>query len=179
MYDRDAVELAPLASGGTDAEAAMTENMLSRAVLDDLKGEGSHPGSISNRRKCELGGKLRAATGMLLREISALLRISKSSYEYHRAKHWRNRDTDIRGASGGAYGHRKLRAAPLVQDLRASEKRMRWVKREEGLEALRLQRRRCNSCDGEAERTTAPNLPLVDGARDPHDFSAEHSGRSW
>ncbi|WP_417177337.1 hypothetical protein, partial [Adlercreutzia sp.] len=36
-------------------EAAMTENQLLRAVLDDLKGAGSHPGSMSNRRKCELG----------------------------------------------------------------------------------------------------------------------------
>ena len=32
----------------------MTENMLLRAVLDDLKA-GSHPASMSNRRKCELG----------------------------------------------------------------------------------------------------------------------------
>lgn len=41
-------------------EAAMNENMLLRAVLDDLKGAGSHPGSMSNRRKCELGERLRA-----------------------------------------------------------------------------------------------------------------------
>ena len=43
-------------------EAAMNENMLLMAVLNDLKGAGSHPGSISNRRKCELGERLRAAT---------------------------------------------------------------------------------------------------------------------
>ena len=40
----------------------MTENMLLRAVLDDPKGAGSHP-AMSNRRKCELGERLRAATG--------------------------------------------------------------------------------------------------------------------
>lgn len=56
-------------------EAAMTENQLLRAVLDDLKGAGSHPGSMSNRRKCELGERLRAATGLPLREITAFLRI--------------------------------------------------------------------------------------------------------
>ena len=66
-------------------EAAMTENMLLRAVLDDLKGAGSHPASMSNRRKCELGERLRAATGLPLREITAFLRIS-SSYEYRRAR---------------------------------------------------------------------------------------------
>ena len=38
-------------------EAAMTENMLLRAVLDDLKGAGSHPASMSNRRKCDLLGR--------------------------------------------------------------------------------------------------------------------------
>ena len=54
-------------------EAAMTENMLLRAVLDDLKGAGSHPASMSNRRKCELGERLRAATGRPLREITAFL----------------------------------------------------------------------------------------------------------
>lgn len=61
------------------------ENLLLRAVLDDLKGAGSHPGSMSNRRKCELGERLRAATGLPLREITAFLRIS-SSYEYRRAR---------------------------------------------------------------------------------------------
>lgn len=30
-------------------EAAMTENMLPRAVLDNLKAAGSRPASISNR----------------------------------------------------------------------------------------------------------------------------------
>ena len=67
-------------------EAAMTENMLLRAVLDDLKAAGSHPLSISNRRKCELGERLREATGLPLREVTAFLRISRSSYEYHRAR---------------------------------------------------------------------------------------------
>lgn len=44
-------------------EVAMTENQPIRAVLDNLKRAGSHPGSMSNRRKCELGERLRAAAG--------------------------------------------------------------------------------------------------------------------
>ena len=164
-------------------EAAMTENMLLRAVLDDLKGAGSHPGSMSNRRKCELGERLRAATGLPLREITAFLRISKSSYEYHRARLGRDRDADIRGAvrgefgaSGGAYGYRRIRAALLARGLRASEKRVRRVMREEGLEARRPRRRRYSSYGGEAGRAAAPNLLLVDAARDLHDFSAARPG---
>lgn len=86
MYPPDAKE-GPLNEAERAAyEAAMTENMLLRAVLDDLKGEGSHPASMSNRRKCELGERLRAATGRPLREITAFLRISRSSYEYWRAR---------------------------------------------------------------------------------------------
>lgn len=65
---------------------AMTENQLLSAVLDDLKGAGSHLGSKSNGRKRELGERLRMATGLPLREITAFLRISKSSYEYWRAR---------------------------------------------------------------------------------------------
>lgn len=85
-------------------EAAMTENMLPRAVLDDLKEAVSHPGSISNRRKCELGERLRAATGLPLREITAFLRISKSSYEYHRARLGRDRDAATRPLVRDAFG---------------------------------------------------------------------------
>ena len=44
-------------------EAAMTENMLLRAVLDDPKRAGSHPASMSNRRKCELGDCARRPGG--------------------------------------------------------------------------------------------------------------------
>lgn len=74
-------ETGPLAQMTSD----QIEKLLLRAVLDDLKGAGSHPGSMSNRRKCELGERLRAATGLPLREITAFLRIS-SSYEYRRAR---------------------------------------------------------------------------------------------
>ena len=123
-------------------EAAMTENMLLRAVLADLKAGGSDLRSISNRRKTELGERLRAATGLPLREITAFLRISRSSYEYHRARLGRDRDADIRasvvgefGASDERYGYRRVWAALRARGVRASEKRVRRVMREEGLEA--------------------------------------------
>lgn len=164
-------------------EAAMTENMLLRAVLDDLKGEGSHPGSMSNGRKCELGERLRAATGLPLREITAFLRISRSSYEYHRARLGRDRDAAIRRrvvelfeASGGAYGYRRVHAALRRRGVRASEKRVRRVMREEGLEAARPRRRRYSSYAGEEGRPAAPNLLLADASRDLHDFSAPAPG---
>ena len=70
----------------TGLEPAQIENILLRAVLADLKAGGWEPGSISNRSKCELGERLRLATGLPLRSITGFLRISRSSYEYHRAR---------------------------------------------------------------------------------------------
>ena len=166
-------------------EAAMTENMLLRAVLADLKAGGSDLRSISNRRKTELGERLRAATGLPLREITAFLRISRSSYEYHRARLGRDRDADIRasvvgefGASDERYGYRRVWAALRARGVRASEKRVRRVMREEGLEARRPRRRRYSSYAGEEGRACAPNLLLADASRDRHDFSAPAPGEA-
>ena len=159
------------------------ENLLLRAVLADLKAEGWDPASISNRSKCELGERLRRETGLPLRSITAFLRISKSSYEYHRARLGRDRDAGIRapvaeefGASGGRYGYRRVWAALRARGVRASEKRVRRVMREEGLEARRPRRRRYSSYAGEEGRAAAPNLLLADAARDLHDFSAPAPG---
>lgn len=163
-------------------EAAMTENMLLRAVLDDLKEAGSHPGSISNRRKCELGERLRAATGLPLREITAFLRISKSSYEYHRARLGRDRDAATRPLVRDAFGavrrrgYRAVHAELARRGVRVSEKVVRRIMREEGLSAARRRRRPWSSYDGEPS-PAPPNLPLrPDGT---HDFSAPAPNRLW
>ena len=165
-------------------EAAMTENMLLRAVLDDLKAAGSGPRSISNRRKAELGERLREATGLPLREITAFLRISKSSYEYHRARLGRDKYAALRaavreafGAGRGAYGYRRVHAELARRGTRVSEKVVRRVMREEGLEARRPRRRRYGSYRGERGARPAPNLLLADAARDRHEFRAPAPGR--
>ena len=166
-------------------EAAMTENQLLRAVLADLKAGGWVPGSISNRRKAELGERLRAATGLPLREITAFLRISRSSYEYHRARLGRDRDADIRALvreafdeGRGAYGYRRVHAAVSARAGRVSEKRVRRVMAEEGLVARSTARapHRYSSYAGEDGRAVAPNLLLRAGTRGLHDFSAARPG---
>ena len=165
-------------------EAAMTENMLLRAVLDDLKGAGSHPGSMSNRRKCELGERLRAATGLPLREITAFLRISKSSYEYHRARLGRDKYASLRAdvrrlfeESGRSAGYRPVWARLRREGVRVSEKVVRRIMREEGLRPLYLRKpKRWSSYAGEAS-PAPPNLPLrADGT---HCFSAPAPNRLW
>ena len=156
----------PPASGPlAGLDPAKIENLLLRAVLADLKAGGWDPASISNRSKCELGERLRRGTGLPLRSITGFLRISRSSYEYHRARLGRDRDADIRArvvaefrASGGRYGYRRVHAALRARGLRASEKRVRRVMREEGLEAARPRRRRYSSYAGEEGRACAPNV---------------------
>ena len=171
-------------AGRAAYEAAMTENMLLRAVLDDLKGEGSRPGSMSNRRKCELGERLRAATGLPLREITAFLRISRSSYEYHRARLGRDKYAPLRAdvrrvfeESGRSAGYRPVWARLRREGARVSEKVVRRIMREEGLRPLYLRgRRRWSSYAGEAS-PAPPNLPpRPDGT---HDFSAPAPNRLW
>lgn len=83
-------------------DAAMEENILPGAVLDDLKWAGSYPASVSNRRKCELGERSGRETGLPLRSITAFLGIPESSHEYHRARLGRDRDRTSGGAGQGS-----------------------------------------------------------------------------
>ena len=164
MYPPDAKE-GPLNEAERAAyEAAMTENMLLRAVLDDLKGEGSHPASMSNRRKCELGERLRAATGRPLREITAFLRISRSSYEYWRARlrrpdkyaALRGRVRELFEEGGRNWGYRTIWARLRREGRRVSEKVVRRLMREEGLAVVYNRRRRRGWSSYEGEVSAAP-----------------------
>ena len=130
-------------------EPSQIENLLLRAVLDDLKAEGFGPDSISNRSKVELGERLRAATGLPLRSITAFLRISKSSYEYHRARLGADRHAELRVQvralfEGGDrnWGYRRIWAELRRAGTRVSEKVVRRIMREEGLEVVYNKRRR-------------------------------------
>ena len=152
----------PLAGLGPD----QIENLLLRAVLADLKAGGWDPASISNRSKCELGERLRRETGLPLRSITGFLRISKSSYEYQRARlaDRRDRDADIRGlvrelfaAENGSRGYRAVHARMRGAGVAASEKRVRRVMREEGLRPSYARRRRKGWSSYEGEVSKAPD----------------------
>ena len=183
MVPRTRREEAPVDDAERAAyEAAMTENQLLGAVLDDLKAEGCAPASMSNARKAALGERLRAATGLPLREITAFLRISRSSYEYHRARLGRDRRAwlrpFVREAFGacGRRGYRPVHATLRAAGVRVSEKVVRRVMREEGLSARRPGRRPWSSYAGE-RAPAPPNLPLrADGT---HDFSAPAPNVLW
>ena len=146
----------PLAGGSPD----QIENLLLRAVLDDLKGGGSPLDSMSSRSKCELGERLRRATGLPLRCVTAFLRVSKSSYEYHGARLGRDKYAWLRpwvrelfAWMGGGQGYRAAWAELRRRGACISEKVVLRLMREEGLRARGRRRRRAwSSYRGEASR---------------------------
>ncbi len=153
-----------------------------RAVLADLKAEGWDPASISNRSKCELGERLRRATALPLRSITGFLRISKSSYEYWRPRVAapRDRDADIRDRvvrifreGSGCWGYRTVWARLRREGVRASEKRVARVMREEGLEVVYNKRRARGYSSYAGEVSKAPEN-LVNRR-----FRADEPNRLW
>ena len=125
---------------------------------------------------------MRAGTGLPLTRILAFLGISKSSYEYHRARLGEDRHAALRPLVAGAFeacgrrGYRAVHAQLRRDGVRVSEKVVRRLMRELGLAARRRRRRRWSSYAGEAS-PAPPNLPLrPDGS---HDFSAARPNELW
>ena len=166
-------------------------------LMDDPKAGG--PARLSNRRKTELGERLRRETGCSLRSLTTSLHISRSTYEYNRRAlldgprgdgdaALRERVRRDFEASRGVYGYRRIHAetgagsdgAPAE---RVSEKRVRRAMRAQGLEAATSpRRRRYSSYGGEVDGARPRNVPYerAKAARraDPslrrtHDFSAD------
>ena len=167
-------------------ERLRLENDILRGMQEVLKGRAL--GCSTNREKSELIEWLRANTGRPLGELTASLRISKSSYEY-----WRRRLRDpaparreeiagdvervFREEGGCARGYRFVYEALGREGTRVSEKLVRDVMRERGLVPVYLRRRRrWSSYAGELDEAPA-NLPLRgDGT---HDFSAGAPNEKW
>lgn len=140
------------------------ENDILRGAVDLLK--AGSLGSMSNMEKAALIDKLRLESDRPLRELTDSLRISKSSYEYCRAK-LRAKDRhaqlriDIRrifdgagGRRGYRYVHNELREGGVV----VSEKVVRRLMAEEGCKVAYLKRRRrYSSYKGEIS-DAPPNL---------------------
>lgn len=178
MDDRDLY--APPRSGPlAGLDPSQIENLLLRAVLADLKAGGWAPGSISNRSKCELGERLRTATGLPLRSITGFLRISKSSYEYHRrrlgADKYAGLREEVRGvfeSSNRTFGYRRVWATLRRGGVKVSEKVVRRIMRDGGMRVVRPGRPR-KYCSYKGELTDAP----ADHVR--HRFTADEPDELW
>ena len=169
-----------------ELEAELAEERLRGDALRELMRDpkAGDPASLSNSRKAELGERLRRGCGYRLRDVLALLRISKSSYEYARGANARaearSREVSARvrhafEASRRRYGYRRVRASIAsgsdgLAPMRVSEREVRRAMREGGMRPSRTRRRaRWSSYAGEPDGRPA-NLPLRgDGT---HDFSA-------
>ena len=156
------------------------ENDILRGVAKVLKAEG--PESLTNREKTLVIEELRATTGRSLKELTASLRISKSSYEYQRRAIARPDRREalrerVREAFEGANRSRGYRY--VTHELRAgddpvvvSEKVVRAIMREEGLVvAYAKKRARYSSYKGEISE--APENLVR------RDFRAAAPNRLW
>ena len=164
----------------------LLENAILRGTQEVLKGRAL--GCSTNREKSELIEWLRAETGRRLSELTASLRISKSSYEHwhHKALHpvptRRELVADdvervFREEGGCARGYRFVHEALAREGTRVSEKLVRDVMRERGLVPAYLRRRRkYSSYAGELDEAPA-NLPL--GEDGTHDFRASAPNEKW
>lgn len=191
---RGAPRVPPPADPG-DLEALRAENRALRlelaraeAVLDVLKGggPGRGPDSLTAAERALVADALRPGFG--LEDALRAAGVARSTYYYHRARRGapdrlaalRARVRALFEAGGGAWGYRtiwaRLRLDP-DEPLAVSEKVVRRVMREEGLEVRYLRRRRrWSSYAGEVSEAP-PNLPLrPDGT---HDFSASRPNELW
>lgn len=166
-------------------ERLQLENDILRGTQEVLKGRAL--GSSTNREKSELIEWLRANTARPLSELTASLRISRSSYEY-----WRTHPHDVgvreeigdevervfREEGGCARGYRFVHEGLRREGVRVSEKIVRDVMRGRGLApAYRRRPRRYSSYAGETDEAPA-NIPL-DEETGSHDFRAAAPNEKW
>lgn len=159
------------------------QNAALREVVRDPK--AGDPESLSPGQKVEFGERLRAERGWPLSRILTFFSISKSTYEYHRARMAAEgaaeplrdeaaEDEAVRSAfeaSGGTYGYRRISAETGVP-----QRRVRASMRRLGLAARDSRRAKgWSSYAGEVSEAP-PNLLL--GERG-HDFSAPAPNLRW
>jgi transposase InsO family protein len=183
--------------GESELERLRAENATLREMLRDPK--AGDPARLSNRRKAELGERLRRDYGFPLSRILTCLAISKSSYEYARRALGRprpgGREFDGRVAAAfrhlrGTCGYRRVAAcmregAEGVAAGPAPERRVRESMRRLGLRAHRGRRASpYGSYAGETDERPA-NVPREravarreagEDFRRAHDFSAARPG---
>lgn len=156
------------------------ENDILRGVVDVLKGAGL--GSLTNREKTILIEHLRQTTDHRLSELTAFLRISKSSYEYQRKaiakgdKYASIRSLVVEAfeasnkTRGYRYITRELRG--LDEPIVVSEKVVRRIMSEEGCRVIYLKKTKHYS-SYKGEITKAPDNLVA------RDFHADAPNELW
>lgn len=156
------------------------ENDVLREMVEALKAES--PGGMTNAEKTRIIDSLRAKTGRSLSELTAFLRISKSSYEYQHARmsaedkyaEARVRIVEVFEAANRTRGYRYVTRELREGDnpIALSEKVVRRLMREENCRVIYLKKtKRYSSYAGEI--SDAPDNLVR------RDFHADAPGRLW
>ena len=183
-----------------ELEERVAELELDNAALRELIADpkAGAPASLSNRLKAGYVTRLRGEFGFRPKDLLAFFRMSRSSYEYACRERGRaepdglaERVSRAFEASGGTYGHRRVRApiesgADGEPPAPAPERAVRRIMRERGLAACRRRGSRpWSSYPGEPEGGRPANLPRErararreagEDFRLAHDFSAAGPG---
>ena len=126
----------------SDLKNLELENAFLRELVIELKKvDGWDLISISNKQKVRLGESLRQEPGRSLREITDFLKISKSSYEYHRKRismpdmlaPVKERISTLFRGNKARYGSRRIWALLKSEGICISEKVVRRIMKELGL----------------------------------------------
>ena len=139
------------------------ENMLLKELLDYLKVIQKCKELISKKQKNAFGESIRRAKGLPLHIIVTFLNISKSTYEYHKKHPAKDKDTDIReevkrlfNEGHATLGYRRICAKLRSKNIYVSEKRVRRVMKQEGLEVIYIKKRRRGYSSYAGEISKAP-----------------------
>lgn len=159
---------------------------LTRAAVEILKkGPGADPGALSNREKAALVDALSRKASPTGRPYSisflaSSLRLARQTFYRLRKRAGEDPDADIRDsvvaacASHPGFGYRRVRR--LVGPV--SEKRVRRVMRQEGLQAARRRpSSRYSSYSASEDVSELPNVPLREDGT--HRFFSDAPDRLW
>lgn len=165
---------------------------LTRAVVDILKKDpGVDPATLSNKEKATLVDALaRRGPRYTISSLASSLRLAPATFYYHRRRTGRDerekealraRVLEV-SAEHPEYGYRRVkRALDAGGDgfAHVSEKRVRRVMRDEGVQPPRRRRRsRYSSYDPRADKgESVANVPLREDGT--HDFGADAPNRLW
>lgn len=162
---------------------------VTRAVVDIVKKDpGVDPRTLPSREKAMVIDALaKRGPRYSISYLASSLRLAPATFYYHRKRLGVDPDADVRDAVIEAcrehrmWGYRRIKH--LIDEgarkgAGVSEKRVRRVMRQEGLQPPRRRRSsRYSSYSARADTSKLPNLPLRDDGT--HDFFAEGPNRLW
>lgn len=161
---------------------------LKEAIVEIVKKDhGVDPKRLPNRQKALLVDAVSKKKRYSIKWMTSLLGLAPASYYYHKKRKNVDKDKALRARVTKAcsehpmWGYRRIKLALEYDELdpmRVSEKRIRKIMRQEGLQVPRRRKNsRYNSYRASKDTSELPNAPLQENGR--HDFSASAPNKLW